>query len=194
MVAIPDVQHAGHPGAGEDVVKLCKARGIPVLVDGSQAAVYRSPTVTSKVISCLTGHKIYGPSGIGVLWGKYDPLAMPPFNGGGRSATCSGPRHLWRAAAPLGGGTPPIVQATAPAQRSSTSIRSAWRIRAHEAAVPLTPTAARDQFDQVFGATKDKGRSSFEMKGAHARRRDHHRPRRRRCAPAPCDALLTRTA
>src|SRR5216110_918034 len=61
----------------KDVVKLCKARGIPVLVDGSQAAVHVDVDVQD--IGCdfyaFTGHKIYGPSGIGVLWGRYDLLA-----------------------------------------------------------------------------------------------------------------------
>src|SRR5258707_14974461 len=70
----------------KDVVKLCKARGVPVLVDGSQAAVHIDVDVQD--IGCdfyaFTGHKMYGPSGIGVLWGKYDLLAaMRPFNSDG---------------------------------------------------------------------------------------------------------------
>src|SRR5471032_492791 len=100
----------------KDVVKLCKARGIPVLVDGAQAAVHVDVDVQD--IGCdfyaFTGHKIYGPSGIGVLWGKYDLLAaMPPFNGGGEMirdvfedrVTYGDPPHRFEA------GTPAIVQA-----------------------------------------------------------------------------------
>src|ERR1700751_1377635 len=53
----------------KDVVKLCKARGIPVLVDGSQGAVHLDVDVQD--IGCdfyvFTGHKVYGPSGIGAL-------------------------------------------------------------------------------------------------------------------------------
>src|SRR6201986_3414216 len=61
----------------KDVVKLCKARGIPVLVDGSQAAVHIDVDVQD--IGCdfyaFTGHKVYGPTGIGALYGRYDLLA-----------------------------------------------------------------------------------------------------------------------
>jgi len=100
----------------KDVVRLAKARGIPVLLDGSQAAVHLDVDVQD--IGCdfyvFTGHKLYGPSGIGVLWGKYDLLAaMPPFNGGGEMIrdvfedriTYGEPPHRFEA------GTPPIVQA-----------------------------------------------------------------------------------
>ena len=70
----------------KDVVRLAHARGIPVLVDGSQAAVHLEVDVQD--IGCdfyaFTGHKVYGPTGIGALYGRYDLLAeMPPFNGGG---------------------------------------------------------------------------------------------------------------
>ena len=61
-------------------------RGIPVLVDGSQAAVHMPVDVQD--IDCdwyaFTGHKVYGPSGIGVLYGKKKMLeSMRPFQGGG---------------------------------------------------------------------------------------------------------------
>src|SRR5262249_56610076 len=70
----------------KEVVRLAHARGIPVLVDGAQGAVHLDVDVQD--IDCdfyvFTGHKLYGPTGIGVLYGKYEHLAaMPPFNGGG---------------------------------------------------------------------------------------------------------------
>ncbi|HET7220028.1 MAG TPA: cysteine desulfurase [Vicinamibacterales bacterium] len=70
----------------EDIVRIAHARGIPVLVDGSQAA-YHMP-VDVQAIDCdfyvATGHKLYGPTGIGFLYGKVRHLeAMPPFMGGG---------------------------------------------------------------------------------------------------------------
>src|SRR6202140_656695 len=70
----------------KQVVALAHARGIPVLVDGSQAAVHLDVDVAD--IGCdfyvFTGHKLYGPTGIGVLYGKHQHLlGMPPFNGGG---------------------------------------------------------------------------------------------------------------
>ena len=68
------------------IVKLAHARGVPVLVDGSQAA-YHMP-VDVQALDCdfyvATGHKLYGPTGIGVLYGRRALLeAMPPFMGGG---------------------------------------------------------------------------------------------------------------
>ncbi|HEU4892843.1 MAG TPA: cysteine desulfurase [Vicinamibacterales bacterium] len=68
------------------IVRMAHARGVPVLVDGSQAA-YHMP-VDVRALDCdfyvATGHKLYGPTGIGVLYGRESLLAeMPPFLGGG---------------------------------------------------------------------------------------------------------------
>ena len=68
------------------LVEMCRARGIVTLVDGSQA-VYHLP-VDVRAIGCdfyvFTGHKLYGPTGIGVLYGREAALdAMPPWQGGG---------------------------------------------------------------------------------------------------------------
>ena len=100
----------------KQVVELAHARGIPVLIDGSQGAVHLDVDVTD--IDCdfyvFTGHKLYGPTGIGVLYGKHEHLlAMRPFNGGGEMIrevfedriTYGEPPHKFEA------GTPPIVQA-----------------------------------------------------------------------------------
>src|ERR1700758_1189462 len=70
----------------KEVTRLAHARGIPVLLDGAQAAVHLDVDVQD--IGCdfyaVTGHKLYGPTGIGVLYGKYEHIeAMPPLNGGG---------------------------------------------------------------------------------------------------------------
>ena len=68
------------------VVELARAQGVPVLIDGSQAA-YHMP-VDVQAIGCdfyvVTGHKLYGPTGIGALYGQRRWLeAMPPYQGGG---------------------------------------------------------------------------------------------------------------
>ncbi|MBD93793.1 MAG: cysteine desulfurase CsdA [Acidobacteria bacterium] len=68
------------------VVELAHAQGVPVLVDGSQAA-YHMP-VDVQALGCdfyvVTGHKLYGPTGIGALYGRRELLdAMPPYQGGG---------------------------------------------------------------------------------------------------------------
>ena len=115
-----------------------------------------------------------GPSGIGVLWGKYDLLAaMPPFNGGGEMIrdvfedriTYGEPPHRFEA------GTPPIVQAIGlgAAIDYVNSIGKA-RIRAHEAAVSAYAHERLREINsiRIFGTAKDKGPIvSFEMKGAH---------------------------
>jgi cysteine desulfurase / selenocysteine lyase len=87
LVAITHVANAtGAVVPIETVVRLAHQRGAKVLVDGSQAAP-RLP-VDVQALGCdfyaLTGHKVYGPTGIGVLYGRYDLLlAMPPWQGGG---------------------------------------------------------------------------------------------------------------
>jgi len=87
LVAVTHVANAtGAVVPVEAVVKLAHQHGAKVLIDGSQAAP-RFP-VDVQAIGCdfyaLTGHKVYGPTGIGVLFGRYDLLAaMPPWQGGG---------------------------------------------------------------------------------------------------------------
>jgi len=68
------------------IADLAHARGASVVVDGAQAAPHISVDVEE--LGCdfyaFSGHKLYGPTGIGVLWGKRDHLeAMPPYQGGG---------------------------------------------------------------------------------------------------------------
>ena len=87
LVAITHMSNAlGTIVPVREVVKLAHARGIPVLVDGSQAAVHLPVDVRD--IDCdfyvFTGHKLYGPTGIGALYGKHALLeAMRPYMGGG---------------------------------------------------------------------------------------------------------------
>jgi cysteine desulfurase / selenocysteine lyase len=69
-----------------EIVRLARAAGVPVLVDGSQAAYHMAVDV--RALGCdfyvATGHKLYGPTGIGVLYARRDRLeAMPPYMGGG---------------------------------------------------------------------------------------------------------------
>jgi cysteine desulfurase/selenocysteine lyase len=87
LVSIAHMSNAlGTVNPVREVVALAHARGVPVLLDGSQAA-YHMP-VDVQAIGCdfyaATGHKLYGPTGIGFLYGKAERLdAMPPFMGGG---------------------------------------------------------------------------------------------------------------
>ncbi|SIS49140.1 cysteine desulfurase [Phaeovulum vinaykumarii] len=105
-------------GTRVDVQSICaaaRARGVPVLVDGSQGAVHGPVNVEE--IGCdfyaITGHKLYGPSGSGAIYIRPERQAeMRPFLGGGdmiREVTCEGVTY---AAPPLRfeAGTPGIVQ------------------------------------------------------------------------------------
>jgi cysteine desulfurase/selenocysteine lyase len=69
-----------------ELARACRRRGIPLLVDGSQAVPHRPVDV--QALGCdfyaLTGHKMFGPTGTGALWARREHLeAMPPFFGGG---------------------------------------------------------------------------------------------------------------
>jgi cysteine desulfurase / selenocysteine lyase len=160
----------------KEVVRLAHARGIPVLLDGSQAAVHLDVDVRD--IGCdfyvFTGHKLYGPTGIGVLYGRYDHLdAMAPFNGGGEMIrevyedriTYGEPPHKFEA------GTPPIVQAIGlGAAIDYVQSIGKPRIRAHETSVIKYAHERLREINsiRIIGTTRDKGAIlSFEMKGAH---------------------------
>jgi cysteine desulfurase/selenocysteine lyase len=160
----------------KDVVKLAQARQIPVLIDGSQAAVHLDVDVQD--IGCdfyvCTGHKLYGPSGIGALYGKHEHLAaMPPFNGGGEMIrevfedriTYGEPPHKFEA------GTPSIVQAIGfGAAIDYVNSIGKQRIRAHEdSLVKYAHDRLREiNSIRIIGTAKEKGAIvSFEMKGAH---------------------------
>jgi cysteine desulfurase/selenocysteine lyase len=161
----------------KDVVRIAHSRGIPVLIDGSQGAVHLDVDVRDidADFYVFTGHKVYGPTGIGVLYGKREWLErLPPFNGGGEmietvstdAVTYNTPPHRFEA------GTPPIVQAIGlgAALDYMDSIGRA-AIRAHEA--DLTRYAherlSRINSLTIYGTAKDKGPIlSFNMEGAHA--------------------------
>jgi len=69
-----------------EICTLAKQHGIPVLVDGAQAMPHQAVDVQAIGCDfyCFSGHKMYGPTGIGALWGRAEHLqAMPPYQGGG---------------------------------------------------------------------------------------------------------------
>jgi cysteine desulfurase / selenocysteine lyase len=177
MVAITQMSNAlGTVVPVKEVTKIAHARGIPVLIDGAQAAVHLDVDV--REIGCdfyvFTGHKLYGPTGVGVLYGKYEHLAsMPPFNGGGEMIedvsqdriTYGKPPYRFEA------GTPAIVQAIGlgAAIDYVNSIGKA-RIRAHESALVKYAHERLGAINslRIIGNAKGKGPLvSFEMKGAH---------------------------
>ena len=97
------------------IVKLAHERGARVLVDGAQSVPHRPTDVTATDIDFLafSGHKVYGPTGVGVLYAKRELLeAMPPFLGGGsmvlrvEPTTATWTDIPWKFEA----GTPPIAE------------------------------------------------------------------------------------
>jgi cysteine desulfurase/selenocysteine lyase len=160
----------------KEVVRRAHARGIPVLVDGAQGSVHLDIDVQD--IDCdfyaMTGHKLYGPSGIGVLYGKHEHLvAMPPFNGGGEMirdvfedhVTYGDPPHKFEA------GTPSIVPAIGlGAAIDYVNAIGKPRICAHEQDLLRYATERLSGINslRIFGTAREKGAIvSFELKGAH---------------------------
>ena len=161
----------------KEVVRIAHERGIPVVVDGSQGAVHLNVDVQD--LGCdyyvFTGHKVYGPTGIGVLYGRREALdALPPFNGGGEmirdvtteTVTYSDPPHRFEA------GTPPIVQAIG-LGAALNYMESVGRdaIMAHEERLRDYAHERLGAMNslRIFGTAPGKGAIvSFEMEGAHA--------------------------
>ncbi len=112
----PHVQRARHGDAHQGDRPRRPCGGAKVVVDGCQASVHLPVDVRDLDVDfyAVTGHKLYGPTGIGLLYGKRALLAeMPPYEGGGEMireveegrVTYAEPPHRFEA------GTPPIVQA-----------------------------------------------------------------------------------
>jgi cysteine desulfurase/selenocysteine lyase len=159
------------------IAALAHAAGAKVLFDGSQAVVHRRVDVQALDADfyVFTGHKLYGPTGIGVLWARQELLeAMPPFMGGGDMiGTVSFERSTWaRVPHKFEAGTPAIIEAI--------GLRAAieWVeaigfdvIAAHEAALTdhaLTRLATVKGL-RVIGEAQDRGGViSFTLPGAHA--------------------------
>jgi cysteine desulfurase/selenocysteine lyase len=160
-----------------DVIRIAHARGIPVLVDGSQAAVHLPIDVQALDADfyVFTGHKTYGPSGIGVLYGKMEHLRrMPPYQGGGEmigevsldTITYAEPPHRFEA------GTPAIVEAIGlGAALDYMKGIGLDAIAAHEADLRDYAMGRLSEINslRIFGRAREKGAIvSFNMEGAHA--------------------------
>jgi cysteine desulfurase / selenocysteine lyase len=117
MVAVVHVSNAiGTILPVREIVAAAHAVGAKVLLDGAQAAVHLPVDV--QALGCdfyaFSGHKVYGPTGIGVLWGREDLLAeMPPWQGGGEMiAQVSWGGSTWaELPAKFEAGTPAIAEA-----------------------------------------------------------------------------------
>ena len=161
----------------KEVCALAKAQGVPVLVDGSQGAVHLDVDVQE--LGCdfyvFTGHKVYGPTGIGILYGRRERLeALRPFNGGGEmiievtedNVTYNAPPHRFEA------GTPPIVQAIGLAASLDYMMQiGRERISAHEHDLLVYATDRLTSINslRIYGNAPGKGGIiSFDLEGIHS--------------------------
>lgn len=159
-----------------EVARIAKKHGVTTFVDAAQSCVHMSVDVQALDVDFLTftGHKVYGPSGIGVLYGRKELLAeMPPFLGGGAMiesvsqdvVTYGPPPERFEA------GTPPIVEAVGlAAALDYMMLIGRDQIAVHEAGLS---NYAHEQLDQlnwltIYGRAPGKGGIiSFTMDGLH---------------------------
>lgn len=160
-----------------EITRLAHAAGARVLVDGCQGAVHATPDV--QAVGCdwyvITGHKLFGPTGIGALYGTTEALeSLPPYQGGGEMietvekerVTYAKPPHRFEA------GTPPILEAIglgAALKWLSGFDRQA--VAAHEMALyeHARSRLADAGWLRILGEAKGKGALlTFAVEGAHA--------------------------
>jgi cysteine desulfurase/selenocysteine lyase len=159
------------------VAALARAAGAVTVVDACQSIVHAPLDVATLGADfvAFSGHKLYGPTGIGVLWGHPERLAaLPPWQGGGEMIDRVDFDHITYAEPPLRfeAGTPAIVEAIglgAAVKWLGGLDRSA--IAAHEQALYEAAAAGLSGIPgaRILGTTADKGAIlSFTLEGAHA--------------------------
>lgn len=177
LVAITHMSNVlGARTPAAEIAGLAHDKGAMVLFDGCQAAVHENVDVQALDADfyAFTGHKLYGPTGIGVLYGKPERLAaLPPFEGGGEMidivererVTYNEPPHRFEA------GTPPIIEAIGfKAAIDWLTAQDREAIAVHEAALRDRATEALGGLNwvELQGRAPDKGAIvSFTMQGAH---------------------------
>jgi cysteine desulfurase / selenocysteine lyase len=161
----------------EQIVRIAHAHGAKVLFDGAQAVVHRRIDV--QALDCdfyaWTGHKLYGPTGIGVLWGRRELLdRMPPFLGGGEMiSSVSYEKSTW-AEVPhkFEAGTPPILEGIGlKAAIDYVQAIGYDAIAAHEASLVdhALSRLSRVEGVRILGSAQDRGGVvSFALDKAHA--------------------------
>ncbi len=178
LVAVTHVSNAlGTIVPVEAVIRAAHARGIPVLLDGCQAMPHRRVDVQALGADfyVFAPHKIYGPTGIGVLYGKWERLMeMPPWQGGGEmiasvsfeETTFKEPPHRFEA------GTPPILEAVGlAAALDYVEALGHEAVAAHEAGLLAYATERLSAIAglTIHGTAPDKASIvSFNIEGAHA--------------------------
>jgi cysteine desulfurase/selenocysteine lyase len=178
MVALTHISNVlGTVNPVQQIIDLAHAAGVPVLLDGCQGIVHEVVDVTALDVDyyVFSGHKLYGPTGIGVLYGKAEALnVLPPYQGGGEmigvvseeEISYADPPHRFEA------GTPPILEAIglgAAIDWLETQDRAA--IAAHEHALyeRAVDRLAGQNWLRIIGQAPGKAAVlSFAVEGAHA--------------------------
>ena len=160
-----------------ELARECRKRGIPLLVDGSQAAPHR--LIDVQALGCdfyaITGHKMLAPTGTGALWAKREHLeAMPPFFGGGEmirevsfgGTTFAEPPHKFEAGTPNIAGFAGIGAAIDYYESLGFEAIRAWE---HELLAYATQQLREIPGVRIFGEAADKEPViSFLLEGAQA--------------------------
>ena len=159
-----------------EVARIAMAKGVKLFVDGAQSCV-RMPVDVQAIdgdVLAFSGHKVYGPSGIGVLYGRREILAdLPPFLGGGAMIESVGRDEITYGPPPerFEAGTPPIVEAIGlGAALDYMMQRGRAEIARHEAELAAYAHNQLDQLNwlKIYGRAPGKGAIvSFTMEGLH---------------------------
>jgi cysteine desulfurase/selenocysteine lyase len=159
----------------ERLARFAHERGALILLDGSQAVVHRRVDVRAMDADfyVFSGHKLYGPTGIGVLYGKRALLeAMPPFMGGGDMiATVSYERSVWaKSPQKFEAGTPAIIETIGlGAAIDYVNAIGFDAIAAHERELTDHALNVLSPLVNIYGQAQDRGGViSFTMDGVHA--------------------------
>jgi cysteine desulfurase/selenocysteine lyase len=178
LVAVTHISNVlGTVNPIKEIVARAHAKGVPVLVDGCQGAVHETVDVRDLDVDfyAVTAHKLYGPTGIGVLYAKKAHLkAMRPFNGGGEMinevtrdmVTYADPPARFEA------GTPPIIESVglaAALDYVNSFDRAAVKAHEHDLLAYAREGVRQFNWLNVIGDAPGKAAIlSFEAEGMHA--------------------------
>jgi cysteine desulfurase/selenocysteine lyase len=161
----------------KEIIARAHAKGVPVLADGCQGAVHEIVDVQALDIDfyAITGHKLYGPTGIGALYAKRAHLkAMRPFNGGGEMIREVARDRITYADPParFEAGTPPIIESVGLAAALDYMMgfdRQAVAAHEHDLLAYASEQVRQFNWLRVIGDAPGKGAIlSFEADGIHA--------------------------